>query len=323
MISTPVATSHSDAARTVRLPVLDEIHTSDLTARCFQQVKLKHEGKERRTLSAALYKGLLFHAVAQAVHEQDRWDAERVPGLVNACKQTTMENAALEGRTIGGSLDTDAKIAKATGEVLQWSDQYVRRFRDYFAASKLIGCEIPIRCRIALDPPAQFASHLDLMFRDPHGSVCVWDWKTGKDAPTFAFLKRNQQLAAYYMAVMEGTFKVHGTWMRFDDLDVTSSQIAWIHIRCLIPYKQRSKDPMYDEDTGEKRYFYKGDLQPFNRIVRDIPHSNRCLARTGKMIADRLCMFRNGHFPPQPEPNRCMACDCAPWCEAYTEDNNG
>lgn len=284
--------------------MIAEWHTTDLSSPCMQRVKLRHEGKIMPDVASAMYRGLLFHEAAKAAHVEGfdwYWDADRF--VQNVQSSLDRERRVLTKVAMGGTKEM-------IDEAESLMELYEKRFRAYFAGSKLIGCETPIRAEFDGVP---FASHLDLLFRDPDGVLTVWDWKTG-DEPSFEYLIRNRQLACYAAAVEIGECMVGEDWIPFAE----QPRVAWVHIDALKPYARATK--AVDYDTGEESQYVKGDLRPLDKIVRYIPPVD--IDKVTAFVVERNAMAEADFWPASPIADGCRVCESRKWCPTLIQEQN-
>lgn len=273
-----------------------DIHSSDLTAACLRAVQLRHEGKIVAEYTSALYRGQLAGEVLRRVHE-GRWAGDLSTAILDAHKAVEA-NAKAENRPITQAVeknrtDTWAEVQKAV-------EFYRERFREYFARCKFIGCELPIRAEI---DGRQFASHLDLLFRDPEGQLCVWDWKWRQDSPTFAYLARNLQLAMYTLSVRHGAVMLDDDWIEFGEWP----RIAWVHLPNLMPYGR----------SGE--WGKKGEHRPEEKIVRWLPAHSQWESKIRAEFALRGRMMEEDLWPTNPDPVGCELCESRMYCQPFVQ----
>jgi len=296
--------------------ILSEVHTTDLMTACPKLVQLRHEGKTIKEAPGAMFLGSLFHEAARILHERSLW-AEDETGIVAESLGTVLEMYRSEGK-----LPTPAVMNNLDGHaatVARWIGLYSERFAGYFARCKVLGLEVPVRCSIDVDGyPVEFASHMDILFRDEHGMLCFWDWKTGEDSPAQAFLERNMQLGMYAYSLLAGTVRIFDEWESMGELALG----AWIHVRNLAPY---SRATQAKDDAGEKRQFVKGDQRPLRSVVREQMYTN--LAPVVDQFATRVRMYRAGLFPAFADPEACRYCEgrmaCPSWVSEPTVEEEG
>lgn len=276
------------------------IHSSDLTAACPRAVELRLDGKAIGEYTTALFRGQLAGVALEILHGQGLKGS--VKGVV--CVEATtrvLDMAADENRPPSDAVmrELEAIQAEVTGALTL----YVGRFRDYFAQCKIIGCEVPVSWE---SDGLQFASHLDLLFREPNGDLYVWDWKWRDQSPMFAYLSRNMQLAMYALCCRDGQVRVGGEWVRLNQWPVA----AWVHLPNLEPYKR----------AGEG--YRKGDARPLDKIVREVRYDDSSRDTIIREVMLRKAMMDAGHFPAIPDPVGCHLCDCAAHCPQHHGGTN-
>lgn len=280
---------------------MNDIHSSDLTASCLRAVKLRHEGKIAPEYTTALYRGQLAGEVLRLVHERGLW-GNTLLTAVNEAHLAVVKTAYLEGRLLTEAVTKNGTDIQA--EVLRVCELYQTRFADYFSRCKLIGCELPIRAEI---DGRNFASHLDLLFRDPEGALCVWDWKWRADSPMFAYLARNLQFGMYALSVR------HGSAMLADDEWVDFGEwprLAWLHLPYLLPYGKA---------TGDAK---KGDLRPLEQIVRWLPSCELWESNIRAEFNLRASMMEQDFWPTNPDPIGCGLCESQAFCPAFVQQGS-
>jgi hypothetical protein len=299
---------------------LPEIHSGMLTDACPRRVQLRIEGKSVLHAPTALYRGVLVGEVLREYHEGQAWGV--TPSVVVDTVATRVRKQFdSEGRVMTDSVD--ANIAEIHAEVSSIVALYVARFADRFKNAELIGCELPCRMQIG---KVKFASHLDLLFRDTHGSICgeagrlvVWDWKWRQDAPTRAYLSRNLQLALYWLMVQRGSICVSPAfdmWNKYEENPV----VMWCHLPALKPF---SRATTVKDDDGLEREYVKGDFRPERNIIRDCGFRNGMQHFAQDEILKRVELMRRGLDIAIPDPTGCMLCECEPWCRRFDTAETG
>lgn len=267
-----------------------------------RRVLLRHEGKVIGQCPGAMYRGILFHEAAQHLHTTGE-----LPDM-QAIDLAVRKTLAAENRVLTDSAATNAdETCKEVGELIAL---YSTRFAEWFGASKIIGCEVPIRCAVEVDgEEVQFASHLDLLYRDPHGILCADDYKTGDTAYDTEYAHRSLQAGMYYHALLRGEVFVGGELVSLAE----EAHVCFVQVDGLWPYSRKTKAK---DDTGQEREFVKGDLRPLSSIRRDVMVTNP------QAIIDefstRVRMFRAGHFPTNPNSVACRICESAKWCPSWS-----
>ena len=283
--------------------ILTEIHTSDLTADCLARVELRHNGRAIGETPTALYCGNLFHESANLLLTK----GGEIGQCIEDASKIVSAKAAEERRPL-----TKTVLEKRIGlnaEVMEWLVHFDHRIRSRYA--KIIGVEVPVRMTLVVDgQPQEFASHVDVLFRDANGTLSIDDWKTGEDVPTLEYLVRNMQFGAYAHAAMHGEFLIDNEWTAFDEQAI----VNWVHIRNLTPYTRKTK---VAEGDAEKVY-ERGDVRPLQRIVFPAP-----IISTQAWLdefAIRIRMARAGLFPTNPSPAGCFLCESRQWCPSMSQE---
>lgn len=283
-----------------------EYHTSDLTSPCLRRVQLRHEGKAIGQTTTALYRGLLFHDLVSAWHHRGV-----MPKLALArCAEDVGRKLIDERRPM-----TEAVVASLPdiqAEVVALAEHYVARFREMFAKSHVWGVELPVRLTIDVDgTPAKFASHIDILYTDPAGVLCVDDWKTGDADWDGEHVARSMQLGMYFLALKYGSVQVDGEWVEFG----AEPMLAFVDANALKPYNRKTTGK---GDDGEEREFAKGDLRPMRAVRREIAVVNE--AAIVSEFSLRVRMARAGMFPMVPSADGCRYCECWAACPTWTKE---
>ena len=298
-------------ARRPRENMSHEHHTSELTNPCLRSVKLKLDGKLQGRCTSALYSGLLFHEVATRLHRlPDGLDLSLPQLTLTVAESSTAVMLGVQNENRPVSDAVNANRGDLVAEVIAWAIGYCNRFREFFRTCKIIGTELPCRMTIDVDgEPAEFASHLDLLFRDQHGNLRLWDWKTGEDSPTFAYLSRNMQFGMYDQVLKSGSVKIGDDWVEFGE----PATLFWVQVRDLMPYSKKTT-------VGDTTYV-KGDLRPDTAILRPIQIANDQAVLDE--FALRVRMSRADIWPANPDKIGCSLCESQRWCQTFTDTNGG
>lgn len=281
------------------LSLIQEWHTSDLGSRCAKRVQLKHQGKALPEIGSAMLRGLLFHAHAEAWHLGE-----------TASVSDVLESIRMEGRAPTPA--ALASVEEANEECIGLVGHYAQRFGDYFRASKLIGCEVPVRWTVDVDgKPVDFASHMDLLFRDPHGALCVWDWKTGDTDWDTDHAGRSIQLGMYFMAVQYGMVMIEDEWVELRE----PPHVSIVNAEHLKPYSRRTTAI---DDDGQQREFVKGDARPSKSVRFEVLVNNE--AAVVDEFATRVRMARANLWPTNPTDTGCRVCECRSACPSWGRD---
>lgn len=297
----------------IATPTISELHTSDLTEPCARRVQLRLAGKTIGEYPTAMFRGSLFHAAVRALHQHTQglavWQRTFAEAAVLVATKTVQEEAATDRRTITPAVVNALPTIQA--EIVNLILNYGARLAPVVNAGRFIGCELPIRWSIDVDgEPANFASHLDLLWRAGDGRLHVWDWKTGEDAPTYAYLSRNMQLGLYWLMVRYGSVQVDGEWIDFGAFP----SVAWVHVNALAPYGRKTTGK---GDDGQERTFEKGEHRPLARVLMPCGFMEEQEAALLEELAVRVRMFRAGLFPTNPDPVGCHICPSVRWCPSF------
>lgn len=303
-----------------KLPILAELHTTDLTATCLRSVRHRLMQEFRAEVPTAMFRGI---AAGHAVQTLARGglDQCRTAQLAREAVDSASARLAEEGWTLTDAVA--ANLDEIAAEIQIVVNAFDRRIMPALSECRLIGTELPVRA--PWDPP--FASHLDIMFRDPSGrfgppgALHVWDFKWREEAPTIAYLARDMQLAAYFCAVLEGSVLLEEAvdhdsgWTEFAEAPV----VSWVHLPALKPFARRTET--VDED-GTVVVRQKGDERPVASIIRQCRFSQRTTpAAFHEEYALRAAMAKLGHWPRSPSPTGCLICPSEPWCRRMDIDD--
>ncbi len=289
------------------MTTISEIHTTDLVQSCMRRVQLTHAGRAVKECTTALYLGLLFHEAAQEWHKFPTID---MPERMRIAQSVLLARLKTENRPLTDAVARD--LAEHAKTVREWLELYVERFEPMFRQCKIIGVELPVRLTIEVDGvPQDFASHIDLLFRDENGMLRVWDFKTGEKSPTRAFIDRNMQLGMYHLAILDGEVFHHGEWLSFGEASI----VEWVDVRRLEPLKKATS---ITDARGKELPLEKGDLRPSNAVVFELMVNNPQFIRDEFAIRTR--MIRAGLFPTNPDPVGCHLCDCKYACPHWAQE---
>lgn len=285
------------AEQPISLPVIQEWHSSELTANCLRAVFHRHLGEIHPEYTTALFRGALAGEVLRLMHEKG---FESIP-VVKAI-ENVLATAQQENRPLSESVEVNkTEIAAEVEKVCKF---YAGRLKDPFSKCKLIGCELPIRCTIEVDDrPVEFASHLDLLFRHPDRSLHFWDWKWRDEAPTTEYLSRNLQFGMYAYAIRHGEVMLSdGAWVNFEQWPTGS----WIHLPNFKPYSRNGAD------------YRAGEHRDLDKIIRQIPYDDRSEKAIKHEFAQRVRMANAGFWPTNADPVACHICESNSWCNQFT-----
>ena len=146
---------------------IKEIHSSDLTASCMKFVQLRLQGKVRPSAPTAMFRGLVAGETLRYLHERVLHGGSDEPALytplVNEAIASVKKTLSEEGRMVTEAVE--ANMADIVSDIGMFAENYYRKFKDRFASSQFMGCEVPVRWKFAPRMP-EFASHIDLLIRD-------------------------------------------------------------------------------------------------------------------------------------------------------------
>lgn len=282
--------------------MIQEVHSSDMSAECPRSVQLRHEGKIIGEMTTALYRGNVWHEAASSLHAIGI--ADGISSHVSLAHAKVFATADKENRPFTPAVVKNA--GEVREEIEELLAEYADRIPPYLSAMTLIGTEIPIRLTLDIDGvPQDFASHLDLLFRAPRG-LHVYDWKTGEDQPGYDFLRRSPQMGLYPLAVAEGEVLIDGEWVSLMEWP----SMTWVHVNALKVYKKATTN-------GAGESFKKGDKRTLDKILMDTG-----ITATGRNaiiaeLSDRVRMFRAGLYPTNPGEQRCRLCESRTFCPVF------
>lgn len=286
-----------------------EVHTSDLTKPCPRAVELRLNGKAVGTTQSAKAWGLLWHEAATGCHLAGRFDAAYADSIVPQAWASVLGKAKVENSPPSDAVKRDATTIQA--EVASLLPMYGDRCASM--VRKLIGCELPVRMTIAVDgKDVEFASHIDLLFRDDDGRLVVWDWKGGKDAPSFHELSRNMQFGMYGLTLRYGSVLMDGEWVEFGEWP----SLAWVQVRNLKPFGRATTLTEFDGEKNEwvDVEYAKGQYRPIHKIVIPSGVYPEGEPEIRRRFAEHVRMRRTGLMPAIPGEH-CQFCDSRRWCD--------
>ena len=292
-----------------------EIHTTDLMEPCPRRVQLRLEGKRIGETTGALMFGQVWHEARAACYAAGVWDEFRSAGiLIDAWARCEAENAK-NRQPISDAVRKNETTTKA--EIARLLASYGERVAS--RVHRLIGCELPIRCAVVVDGECvEFASHLDVLFRDSAGRLVLDDDKTGDESPCMDYLRRNKQLAMYAYAIRHGTVWLDGEPVEFGEWPV----VNWVQVDALKTYGRKTTVKEVDFASGEllERVYEKGEARPLDRIVMQAPiHESRSASILAD-FADHVRMRRAGLMPALPDKQGCRLCESRSFCASYQEE---
>jgi hypothetical protein len=294
---------------------IKEIHSSDLTASCMKFVQLRLQGKLRPAATTALFRGLVMGEALRYLHERVLHNGSEEPALytllVNEAVATVRKTLTDEGRTPTDAVETN--MNEIVSDIGMFMENYYQRFKERFAASQFLGCEVPVRWKFAPRMP-EFASHIDLLIRDRNGMLVFIDWKLREQAPTHAYLSRNLQFASYYGCCLEGKFLLNdglsSEWKRFGEESIG----VWLHVNHLAPFGRKTK---CEDDRGMEREFVKGDDRPTRMSWREVEYHSNSIEMIRGQLMERVRLLKRDIFPSNPDPVGCTLCEAESFCPRF------
>jgi hypothetical protein len=295
---------------------IKEIHSSDLTASCMKFVQLRLQGKVRPAAPTAMFRGLVAGEALRYLHERVLHNGSEEPALytplVNEAIATVKKTLAEEGRAITEAVE--ANMSEIVSDIGMFMENYYRKFHARFAASQFLGCEVPVRWKFAPRMP-EFASHIDLLIRDASGRIVFIDWKLRENAPTYAYLSRNLQFAAYYGCCLEGKLLLSdGLSSEWKSLGEESVGV-WLHVNHLAPFGKKTK---CEDDRGMEREFAKGDDRPTRMAWREVEYAHHtAIEMIRGQLMERVRLLQRDIFPSNPDPVSCTLCEAESFCPRF------
>lgn len=283
-----------------------------------KRVHLRLNGKRIGETASAKFRGSLFHESRRLCYDRGEWaDAALIAILAEAAGTITKEAKA----THQPLTDTvDKGWMSIASELQPMLTQYGRVVAPRVA--KMIGQECPIRCKIDVDgETVDFASHIDVLFRNATGQLCIDDDKTQEDVPTREFLARNMQFGMYAYATKFGEIMVDGEWLRFDEWPI----LSWIHINHLKPFGRKTVSKETDWATGEVKEieYAKGDTRPASRVILNVPIDDGQAERIIGEFSTRVRMMRADLWPTNPDEIGCFLCESRKFCPTFEGSKGG
>ena len=190
----------------IELPILDEIHTSDLTGSCMRATAHRLLGESLTVVPTAMARGLIAGATLEICHNKCITEPDFA---VEACKDGLLnvrDSLSSEGRQFSDSVE--ANLEQIVLDVISMAGHYVERFGGRLVCCEKLGAEVPIRMTVEhplFDEPVEFASHLDAIFRDTEGegrtnrAVPAQEYATGDVRPGMSQGSNLQERADGYM----------------------------------------------------------------------------------------------------------------------------
>jgi hypothetical protein len=279
--------------------LITEWHTSDLTSRCTKRVQLKHMGKAIPEVASAMFRGLLIH------HHLQCWHEDRAADLYSV-----LDSIKKEGRTL--TTACAAAVQETNEEAKTIVGYYAQRYGAFFKQCKLLGCEVPLRWNgIDVDgKPADFATHIDLLYKDPNGLLCADDWKSGDTDWDGEHSSRSMQFGMTFMALQYGHAMLDGEWIDLQE----APHVRVVDVDALKPYSRRTMG----KKDGEDYEYVKGDVRPESSVSWDMLMTNE--SGILEQFATRVRMARANLWPMNPTDKGCRACECRKACPTWTSD---
>ncbi len=296
----------------MKLPVIDEYHSGDLTERCMAKAMFRRKGQVKAEYPKAMYRGQLGGRVLQYFHEHidcDQWANEDLIDDVVEVEDEALNNEAHHERrppTKAVNIGKEALL----DEVDKHCSHYLRRLAPRFDECDLVGTELP--CRLTIEHPewgtTKFASHLDLVFRE-HGQLHIWDFKWRKERPTYQYLCRDLQMGLYYLMATEGSIQTDASL----DLWVDMKEFPRMGMVDLTNFKPYAK-----ATTRDGTSYKKGDDRPLDSLILEWENEPSRADAIKSALLQRVVMMQHGIYPTSPDPVGCMLCESSDWCPSFT-----
>ena len=302
------------------LPPDYDVGTTMLQESCMKRIELRVLGKSIGEMPGALYKGNVGHAALEQLHREpaETWCEATVERCVAQGVRETEQRAEDENRPMTEAVVKDQQ--DTSKELTALINHYVERRRDYIAKSEVLGVEVPIRWKEELDGvaggPVSFASHVDLLYRDPDGQLVIADFKFKAESPTMAYLSRSLQLGAYFIACAYGRVMLDqgGITERW----VSLGEYAEAELIDMLQFKPYNRATMVvDKETGEEIRYSKGDVRPLRNIIKRFSFLPEKENTIKSRIAERVLLMRAGIWPANPDPLGCHFCDVRMACDNF------
>lgn len=303
-------------------PLIKAWHSSDLTNPCKRAVYHRHRGEFEPVATTALVRGLAAgHALAE-IHLTNKWPT--TPDEALACADfgliATVKQVQSEGRPISESVEKN--MAELTQEIGAMIGHYSRRQKDYFAKCKVVGCEVPVRMALDIpgrEEPAQFESHLDLLFYDPDGQLVVRDWKAHDEPAGFDYLGRNAQMCLYFLVITEGWCKVGNSgddtfdWVNYG----VYPMMQWFDLSQLRVYSRKTTITNWD---GSQTTYEKGEDRPMATVCRQWMFHPDKINEMKAELARHVVLGDAGIWLMNPDKVRCFLCESKKWCPCFHKE---
>ena len=294
------------------LPVVNEIHTSDLIAECPHQRMLLHQGGGAGEYTGALYKGQVGHRALKLLHDEGNFSAkEGEMGVVVADAACHVQELAVqECRPLSKSVRDH--LDDYHGELVPILKEYCERMGPQFEAGEVVGTELPVEYTTTLPGCGEvtFSSHIDLLWRDRNNQLVIGDWKFQEEQPSMEYLGRNLQFAFYWLCVAYGKVCVDPLFDEWVELH-EYAECAWFDMWRFKPYVR----VVYNKDKTVKAK--KGDKRDERDIVRRWSVDPEREDEIRHDLAMRIALMRQGIWPKHPEKLRCNLCECKSSCRSY------
>jgi hypothetical protein len=280
------------------------------------RVQLRREGKIDGQYTTALYRGQLADAALCLLHHRspDNWQSD-VSGCVEAAEIEVMQQADAEGRPLTSSVQENVESIRE--EVEKHVLAYAEKQAEHFANCSLVGTQVPMNLVLDLHvgKPVEFASHIDLLYRDPWGNLVIRDWKWRQEAPTMAYLGRNFQFALYWLACAYGEVLLDqgGVAERWDTLG-EFAECEWCDLARFKPYTRKTKVTLPD---GTESEYQKGDMRPLPQLIKRWTFEPDQEAHVKRMLAHKVTAIQSGLKIMNPGPMECHLCECSRYCPSF------
>lgn len=300
-----------------KLPISQDIHSSELINPCSRSAMHRLLGQEEKVMQRALFSGLAAHAALEEIH-MGNWNVSDMAGIIHRAGQATLTKAKEEKRPLTES--TEREMQEHLERVAGLLSHYIERQGEYFAQCKPIGVELPVRWTLEVDgmDTIEFASHIDLLYRDPFGEIRLRDFKLNDESFTMAYLARNLQFALYHFCIADGLVNVHGGehgWEHF-------GEIPWMEVADIAnfkPYMRATK--VEDFETGQTVQYQKGDVRPLANLIRIWRYAPSKEEAMKQHLAERVSAMRAGYWPMNPDKRGCQLCQSKRFCDNFIHEH--
>lgn len=315
----------------MRLPVITDYHTSDLTRPCIRSVYHARLGETSKLITQALYRGIVASGAMEYLHQvqASEWDSIGFIDAAMVFARGKMASELENGRVISPAVEVSE--AEHVESVRVSVVRYIDRIGPMLRQCEIIGSELPIHLVFTdsqwlAGEEVEISSHMDALVRDHDGvfgrgreKLIIIDHKMRdehqamvNESPAVEYAVRDSQLLVYTLAVRYGVVEItteYGpVWTEFGEWP----EAAVCDLRALRPYSRKTQAKGEDGRVVE---YERGDDRPMNRIL----HWTRSRADREdvirRQIAERIYAMKIGLYPASPTPAGCRFCPSESWCD--------